>query len=163
MLTGLLVGSVVGSAVPSAARAADTESDREVLAAAQSPGRGAPPPTLSWEWWNDADVQKELGIAPEKIDRINSFYARRNAELRPVVHEWQKQQAELDKMTRERLVDPDTYLVQVLRVEAARSRLSESRTMLLYRMYRELTPEQHRKLQDLMDRRFNRRDRPAAR
>jgi Spy/CpxP family protein refolding chaperone len=159
MLTGLLVGSVVGSAlVPSVIHAAVTESDREV----QSSGRGAAPPTLSWEWWNDADVQKELGLAAEKIERINSFYARRNAELRPVVHEYQKQLAELDKLTRERLVDPETYLVQVLRVEAARSRLSESRTMLLYRMYRELTPEQHRKLQDMMDRRFN-RNRPAAR
>lgn len=163
MSTGLLVGVVLGlapMAVP--ARAATAENDREALVQVQAPGR-APNPTLGWEWWNDADVQKELGLAPEKIERINAFYARRNAELRPVVHEYQKQLAELDKMTRARVVDEGTYLVQVMRVEAARGRLSESRTMLLYRMYRELTPEQHGKLQDILDRRYNRRGGSSAR
>lgn len=158
MLTGLLVGVLLGSAtVPTSAGMAASESDREGLVTVQTPGRGGPPAPLGWEWWNDADVQKELGLAAEKIERINSFYTRRNTELRPIVQEYQKQSADLDKMTRDRVVDEGTYLVQVVRVEAARTRLNESRLMLLYRMFKELNPEQHRKLQDILDRRYNRR------
>ena len=51
------------------------------------------------------------------------------------------------RLTRERLVDESTYSLQVARVEALRRRLNESRTVMLYRIYQELTPEQYKKLQ----------------
>jgi Spy/CpxP family protein refolding chaperone len=125
-------------------------------------GRGSGPSALGWEWWNDAEVQKELALSADKIKRINDFYGRRNAELRPIVHDYVKQQAELDKMTRDRAVDEGTYSLQVLKVESSRARLNESRMVMLYRMFRELTPEQHNKLQDILDRRFNRGNRGRA-
>lgn len=120
------------------------------------------PPRRSWEWWNDPEIQKELGLSAEKVGRINDIYTRRNADLRPVVHEYLRESAVLDKMTRERVADDATYQLQVMRVEAARARVNESRMVMLYRMYRELTPEQHGRLQDIFDRRFDRgRGRPA--
>ncbi len=125
------------------------------LQAAPTSGMAAGGPS-SWEWWNDADVQKELGLTAEKIKSINDFYNRRNQDLRPIVQEFLTQREELGKMTQARVVDESSYLLQVMRVENARARLNESRTVMLYRMYRSLTPEQHRKLQDIMDRRFNR-------
>jgi len=127
-------------------------------------GRGAAPSTLGWKWWNDVDVQKDLGLSPEKVRNIDDYFNRRDADLRPVMHEFVKQSEELDKMTRAAVVDESTYLLQVMRVESTRQRLNESRTVMLYRMYRQLTPDQHRKLQDLLDRRFNRggRGRGAA-
>lgn len=109
----------------------------------------------SWEWWNDAGVQKELGLTAEKIKSIDDFYSRRNQDLRPFVQEFLKQRDELGKMTQARVVDESTYLLQVMRVESARARLNESRTVMLYRMYKSLSPEQHQKLQDIMSRRFN--------
>ncbi|MCC7044279.1 MAG: hypothetical protein IT183_10470 [Acidobacteria bacterium] len=125
-------------------------------AQAAAPNRGPGSSSLGWEWWNDADVQRELALSADKIKRINDLYARRNADLRPIVHEYQKQFSELDKMTRQRVVDESTYLLQVMRVESLRVRLNETRLVMLYRFFRELTPEQHTKLQDIMDRRFNR-------
>lgn len=162
MLTGLwAVVLFVPAVVPASAGTGDSENDRAVLAALQGPGRPGNPPTLGWEWWNDADVQKELGLSAEKVERINNFYNRRNTELRPIMHEFMKQSAELEKMTRERVVDVSTYDLQVLRVESARTALYQSRTSMLYRMFRELTPEQHQKLQEILDRRFNRRTQGA--
>src|SRR5690606_17465369 len=111
------------------------------LAADQGPGTGRT--GTAWEWWNDPVVQKELGLAGDKIKRINDIYNRRNAEIRPLIKEYHEQSVELDKMTRARVVEENTYWLQVLRVETARARLSEFRTMMLYRIYRELTPEQH--------------------
>jgi Spy/CpxP family protein refolding chaperone len=157
-VTVALTGQLVGSGVMTASAAED------VPAAQAPPSNGLPPGgPSSWEWWNDAGVQKELGLTAEKIKGINDFYSRRNEDLRPIVQEYVKQREELDKMTRARVVDESTYLLQVMRVENARARLNESRTVMLYRMFRSLTPEQHQKLQDIMDRRYNRgRGRPAA-
>lgn len=153
---------------PPAVAAATPGSDRAVMTAVQAPGQGRPgtPTTHGWEWWNDAEVQKELALSAEKIERISNFYSRRNADLRPILNEFIKQSEELEKMTRARVVDENTYSLQVLRVEAVRQRLNESRTMLLYRIYRELTPEQYVKLQDILDRRYrggNRGRTPDAR
>jgi Spy/CpxP family protein refolding chaperone len=130
--------------------------------ATQSLGGRGPGPN-SWEWWNDAEVQKELTLSADKIRRINDFVVRRNAELRPMVDEFFKQVGELDKMTRARVVDESTYSLQVMRVENARARLNETRTLMLYRIFKELNPEQHQKLQDILDRRYNRggRGRPT--
>lgn len=163
MLAGLCAVVSLGPAVtPVAAGTNGAENDRAELVALQGPGRpGNTPPTLGWEWWNDADVQKELGLSAEKVERINNYYNRRNTELRPIMHEFQKQAAELEKMTRERVVDVSTYDLQVLRVESARTALYQSRTSMLYRMFRELTPEQHQKLQEILARRFSRRPQGA--
>jgi Spy/CpxP family protein refolding chaperone len=125
----------------------------------QGPSSGRP-----WEWWNDPEVQATLGLSADTVRRIDDLYKRRNAELRPVVHEYLRERDALDRMTRERVADDATYQVQVMRFEQARARLSESRTVMLYRMYRELTPEQHNKLQEIFDQRFGRggnRERPS--
>lgn len=112
-----------------------------------------------WEWWNDGEVQKELPLSADKVKLIDDIYKRRSENLKPIVDEFLKQSAELDKMTRARIVDESTYAVQVMRVESARSKLGESRTIMLYRLSRELTADQFRKLQDIRDRRFSSRGR----
>lgn len=153
-LTGVAVAVLLGSVTAPVRAGASEGTTVEALQGSSGPGRGSSP--SSWEWWNDADVQKELGLTPEKIERINSYYSRRNTELRPMVHEFFRQSAELEKMTRDRIADEGTYAMQVLRVESVRARLSESRTLMLYRISRELTPEQNQKLQTILDRRFDR-------
>jgi hypothetical protein len=47
-------------------------------------------------------------------------------------------------------------------VEWLRSQLNESRLMMLYRMYRELTPDQYHKLQEISDRMSRDRGRGAG-
>ena len=151
--SSLIAASEVGVALTTANGA---QTPGQAPAQPRSAGRGAAPSTLGWKWWSDVDVQKELGLSPEKVRNIDDYFNRRDADLRPVMHEFVKQSEELDKMTRAAVVDESTYLLQVMRVESTRQRLNESRTVMLYRMYRQLTPDQHRKLQDLLDRRFNR-------
>jgi Spy/CpxP family protein refolding chaperone len=115
------------------------------------PGRGG---SMAWEWWNDVEVQKELPLTTDKVRRIHEIFTRRNDDLRKIGDEYRRAQQELDKTTRERLVDEATYTLQVVQYEALRSRLNESRTVMLYRLTRELTPEQYKKLQDIRDRRI---------
>jgi hypothetical protein len=55
-------------------------------------------------------------------------------------------------MTRDRVADDRTYEIQVTKVEAFRSKLLTSRQMMLYRMYKELRPEQYQKLREIFER-----------
>jgi Spy/CpxP family protein refolding chaperone len=109
-----------------------------------------------WKWWNDASVQKELGLSAEKIKDIDAFYEKRSKDLKPMADELERQRLELDNMTKAGVTDESVYALQVLRVESLGARLRESRTMMLYRMYRSLQPDQYRKLQDLLDRHYGR-------
>jgi Spy/CpxP family protein refolding chaperone len=87
---------------------------------------------------------------------IDSFYQRRQREVAPFVAEFLKQSEVLNQMTNERKVDESTYAVQVSHVEALRSRLRESRIVMLYHIYMKLTPEQYKKLADVRDRHYQR-------
>jgi Spy/CpxP family protein refolding chaperone len=111
------------------------------------PNRG--PSTVSWEWWKD----KELGLEPLKSARLDRYYNDRQRALQPVMQDWMAQLETLNKMTAERTVDTETYSLQVLRVESLRSKLNESRAVMIYRMYKELSPEQYQKLRQLFEQR----------
>lgn len=123
---------------------------------ASNANRNAQPPRMGpreWEWWNDAEIQKALPLSADKVRRINDLYTHRVEELQPIVEEFQKQLVELDKMTRARVVNDSDYTVQVMRVESLRSELNKSRTVMLYRLMRMLSPEQYSRLQEIRDRR----------
>lgn len=125
------------------------------LAQGTSSGRPSGGPQMGpWKWWNDAGVQKELGLSAEKIKDIDNFFERRSKDLKPMADELERQRQELDNMTKAAVADESVYALQVLRVESLGARLRESRTMMLYRMFRSLQPDQYRKLQDLLDRHY---------
>jgi Spy/CpxP family protein refolding chaperone len=123
------------------------------------PGRGGPAGAdvfREWEWWKDDVAKRELGLTDKVAMDIDSFYQRRQREVAPFVAEFQKQVEALNQMTSERKVDESTYAVQVSHVEALRSRLRESRTVMLYHIYMKLSPEQFKKLADVRDRHYQR-------
>jgi len=132
---------------------------------AQGAGRQAGPPdgrggragdasgSTAWKWWNDLDVRRELKLTDEKARAIEAIFEKRQAEVKPWVDQLQKEQDRLNRMTQERLADVPTFTLQVSKLEALRSRLQESRTVMLYRIFLELQPDQFKKFQDIMDRR----------
>jgi hypothetical protein len=116
-----------------------------------------------WKWWLDSAVQKELGLSAEKIKDIDTYFEKRSKDLKPMADDWERQRLELENMTKAGVADESVYALQVLRVESLGARLRESRTMMLYRMFRSLQPDQYRKLQDLLDRHYGRSSTGAAR
>ena len=59
-------------------------------------------------------------------------------------------------MAAERTVTVEQFALQVSRIESLRTKLLESRAVMLYRMSKELTPEQYKKMQDYRERRQSR-------
>jgi Spy/CpxP family protein refolding chaperone len=108
---------------------------------------------FGWQWWNDPTVKSELKLSDDKARLIEGIFQKRQTEAKAWWDQLQKEQDRLTRMTRERMTDEATYALQVSKVEALASRLREGRTVMLYRIYLELQPEQFRKLQDMMDRR----------
>ena len=152
------------SAQTSTAKPADPK------ASAQEPRRGDGPPrpgspewfALSWEWWQDAEVRLGLKLTEEKARKIQGIFDKRYSQMKPFGDDFEKEYMKLEQMTRERVADEATYALQVSRVEGIGAKLRESRTVMLYAIYRELSPEQNRKLQEIRDQRRNRNGRGGS-
>lgn len=102
-------------------------------------------------WWQSEEVTALLALSEEQsasLDRIyqvtlpkmHESYRRLNAEERLLSEMVANMQLEEIDITR-----------QVDRVEAARSELSKTRTLMVFRMYRILDPAQRAALKDWMD------------
>jgi Spy/CpxP family protein refolding chaperone len=104
-------------------------------------------------WWSDPAIKAEIRLTDDQARRIKEIFEKREAEIKPLADMLNREGDRLDRMTRERAADEITYSVQVTKVESLYGRLRESRTMMIYRMYRELQPEQYKKLQEILDRR----------
>lgn len=118
-----------------------------------SQNRPNPNQIVSWEWWKDESARKEMHLTDSQVRRISGLYESRVRQLKPVYEELERQKEELDKMSRERTVEVPVYAIQVNRVEALRSELNKTRTIMLYEMHRVLTAEQMVKFREILDRR----------
>lgn len=103
-------------------------------------------------WWKEDRYKKELNLQPQQVREIDWIFADRVKRLTPYYDQWQKERAELDRLARERTVDDATFSIQVGRVESLRSKLNETRTVMLYQIMRKLTPQQYQKLQEMNER-----------
>jgi Spy/CpxP family protein refolding chaperone len=177
VLAGACVAVIVGAAVPAAVRIHASGSYDTAAAAVQSssqagqagssrgsgqttgerkPGRPAPvSATAGWDWWNDADIRKQLNLSDEKGKKLQAIFQRRVTEVQPWVEKLNREREKLYHLTDGRMADEATYGMQVSTVELLAARVRETWTIMLYRMYRELTPDQYRKLQDIADQRMN--------
>jgi Spy/CpxP family protein refolding chaperone len=95
-----------------------------------------------WKWWQAPQVQRDLGLASDQVTRIDQVFT----ETWPALH---RAKIDLDTLEQElsaliASADADEAQVarQIDRVEAARADLGRTRSMMLYRMYRALTPDQ---------------------
>jgi len=123
----------------------------------QQPQSQRQPPTAEEfmgrsQWWKDEAIKKEMKLTDAQVRQIGQTFDSRVRYITPWFEDYNKQIAELDRMVRERTVDVTTYEIQVNRVEALRSRLNETRQVMLYRFYKMLDPAQYQVLQTIRDR-----------
>ena len=111
---------------------------------------------LQWEWWKDDEVKKELGLTDKVAADIDTYYQGRLRLMLPYADGLNHEREILNKLSADRQVDDATYAVQVAKVEALYSKLRETRTVMLYHIYKRLTPEQVTKLEAARDRHFQR-------
>jgi len=106
-------------------------------------------------WWKNPEVMKEIGISQEQSKKIDDLFHRRLPEAMAQEREFKKQDDELNRLLRERTVGADVIAVQVDRVEAQRTSLNKTRTVMIYQMYQLLSADQYAKLVAYNARRAN--------
>jgi hypothetical protein len=119
-------------------------------AAAQNPGQ-----QYGWTWWNDPDVRKKLALSDDKAVRLQRIFEHHVPEMQAWWDAAQKENAVLDQMTKDMVADLDTYEVEVAKVQALFARFREAQTIVVYQIYRELQPDQLKKLLVIRQERFD--------
>ena len=108
------------------------------------------PPRIPW--WKDPVVIKELKLTPDQTQKIDAAWKKREVDMAGPAKEYKKQQDELDRLVKERKVEPAVIALQVDRVEAQRTTLNKSWTVMIYQFSLILTPEQNVALKAYRDR-----------
>lgn len=93
-----------------------------------------------FKWWQSEMFKRELGLTADQSGKIEGIFQKTVPVLRQQKDALDKAQADFNQMIE--ASDDAQVMAQVGVVEAARSELNKSRTMMLLRMRRVLTPDQ---------------------
>ena len=107
---------------------------------------------FGFPWWRDAQFQKELTLTTDQSSRIDSLFQATIPSLRQKKQDLDTQEAELSRLIAAN-ADEAAVTRQVDKVEAIRSHLNKSRTLLLLHIRQVLSPEQRAKLNKLYEER----------
>ena len=93
-----------------------------------------------FKWWQSDTFRRELGLTQDQSVKIEAIFQKTLPVLRQQKGTLDKAEADFNQMVE--ASDDAQVMAQVTVVEAARSELNKSRTMMLLRMRRVLTPDQ---------------------
>lgn len=116
-------------------------------------GVAAPATAQSFKWWQDDRFQRELALTAEQVTRLEDIYQAAGPAMRTQKTALDRLQSDLAAMVTDGRADDTTAADVIARVETARADLGRTRGMMLYRMRRLLTSDQHTKLKVLFDER----------
>jgi Spy/CpxP family protein refolding chaperone len=118
----------------------------------------APAAAQGFKWWQSDTFRRELGLSQDQSTKIEAIFQKTLPVLRQQKDALDKAEADFNQMVE--ASDDAQVMAQVAVVEAARSELNKSRTMMLLRMRRVLTPDQRVKFVMLQQQTRN-HDRPG--
>jgi Spy/CpxP family protein refolding chaperone len=104
-----------------------------------------------FRWWKDERFTKELALTPDQRTRIDAVFQAASPALRAQQRALSNLEDELSKIVAEGTADEPEVEHFVAKVESARAELGKMRTMMIFRIRRVLTTEQHLKLQKLFE------------
>lgn len=116
-----------------------------------------------YKWWLSDEGKKEFRISEQQSRDLETQFQQMLPTLKANKTELDKQEKVLNQLLSDSASGEPVVAQAIDRVEAARSALSRTRTLMLYRMYRLLTPEQRAKVQAYYERKAQEADGRTAR
>jgi Spy/CpxP family protein refolding chaperone len=104
------------------------------------------------KWWQSQEGRMELGLTADQSRELESIFQATLPAMRTDKDEIERQEQVLSRLMNEARISEAEIGQAVDRVEATRARASKTRLLMLYRMYRVLTPDQRQKLKGLHQR-----------
>ena len=117
------------------------------------------------KWWHSARFQQELALSPDQVTRLEQVFQESLPALKAEKRELDRLESELSTLVADASAPESRVLQLIDKVEASRSALGRTRSLMLFRLHRVLTPEQRVKLTALhkqadADRHSERREMP---
>jgi Spy/CpxP family protein refolding chaperone len=100
-----------------------------------------PASAQGFRWWLDPHFQHELHLTSEQVERIEAIWEKARPELHLEMQALEAAEREFDRLVLEAADEAVIEYVEI--VEGARAQLNKSRTVMLLRMRRVLTSDQH--------------------
>jgi Spy/CpxP family protein refolding chaperone len=104
-----------------------------------------------FKWWQSERFVQELGLTHDQSARIDEVFQASWPALHAAKADLDRLETELSQLIAEGTASEARVLQQIDRVEASRSAMGRTRSLMLYRMHRLLTSDQRVKLKALYD------------
>lgn len=102
----------------------------------------------SSKWWQNAECKAAVGLSAAQSAELERIFQSVRDELRTEKGELERQETALSRLLADARADEAVVMRTIDRVEAARSALAKTRTLMLYRMHRLLSREQRARLDE---------------
>ncbi len=109
----------------------------------------------SHKWWQDEQTRKVLTLTDEQSARVEELFQASLPRLRELRKSLDELEGQLSNLIRDGQSNEAVVTAKIDEAEQTRAELNKTRTLMLYRMHKVLSPEQNRKLKEL----FNQRER----
>ncbi len=122
-----------------------------VVASAAAPFEAGAQNRRPHRWWQSDQVTAMLDLSGEQAANLERIYENALPKMHDSYHRLNAEERTLSRMIANMQVEEIDITRQIDRVEAARSELSKTRTLMVFRMYRVLDPAQRTALKEWMD------------
>jgi Spy/CpxP family protein refolding chaperone len=102
-----------------------------------------------FKWWQDEKVKAELGLTAEQVTSLDNVFLELIPRMAAEKETLDRLEGQLSDVIRDANVSEAEVVKQIDVVEAARSALGKTRTLMVYRLYRSLSPDQRTKMKAL--------------
>ena len=117
-----------------------------ILAAAPVPASAQ-----GFKWWQSERIKDELALSADQTTRLEAVYQELLPRMTTAKQDLDGLEKRLSEVVRDATAAEADVMRQVDLVEAARSSLGKTRTLMIYRMHRILSPEQRVKMKAIHD------------
>ncbi len=102
-----------------------------------------------FKWWQDEKVKTELGLTAEQVVNLDNVFLELIPRMAAEKEALDTLEGQLSSVVRDANMSEAEVIRQIDAVEAARSALGKTRTLMIYRLYRSLSPDQRTKMKAL--------------
>ena len=110
-------------------------------------------------WWKDDRDKAELRLGDDQAARVEAIFREWRPKVDASYRELREREARLDTLIKGNDTSESEIIRQLEQVKQARGEMNQNWTLMLYRMYRVLSPEQRVKLDEIRKR--HERERPS--
>lgn len=112
-----------------------------------------------FKWWQSDDVKAELHLTEDQSDELEEIFQGIRPKLKELMLRLEIEEEALASIMHALEAEEWEIALHIDKVETARSALSKTRLLMLYRMHRVLAPAQLDAFHDMWERRPGRRSR----